>query len=125
MLKQKDINILKDQLLDRKNHLIEETISSKDIIKELLNEKSYDDMDYAEISTDSHNLNILRDKQLQEIIEIDIALKKIQDGTYGTCEMCDEQIGLKRLRIKPHARFCIDCRPEYERSLKSSGSLMK
>lgn len=118
MLKEKEIESLKQQLIDRKKQLLEETISSQNIIKELLNESSYDEMDYAEISSDSYNLNILRDKQLEEIKEIDIALKKIKDGTYGTCEMCDEQIGIKRLKIKPHARFCIDCRPEYERSLK-------
>ncbi|RXJ60950.1 hypothetical protein CRV04_02595 [Candidatus Marinarcus aquaticus] len=80
-------------------------------------------MDYAEISTDSHNLRLLREKQLQELTEIDIALKKIEDKTYGICEMCDEQIGIKRLKIKPHAKFCIHCRPLYEKSIKKELSV--
>ncbi|WP_258238697.1 TraR/DksA C4-type zinc finger protein [Arcobacter sp. F2176] len=33
--------------------------------------------------------------------------------------MCDEPVGIKRLRAKPHARFCIYCRPIYEKEQKS------
>lgn len=118
MLKDKDIENLKNQLLDKKAKLLEETNTSQDIIEALLSETSYDEMDYAEISTDSYNLRLLREKQLQELVEIDIALNKIANKTYGACEMCDEQIGIKRLKIKPHAKFCIHCRPAYEKSMK-------
>ncbi len=118
MLKERDIQLLKEQLLKRKEELLEQVNSSKTIIKELLSETTYDEMDYAEVSSDSYNLSLVREKQLQELTEVDIALKKIADSTYGACEMCDEQIGIKRLRVKPHARFCVECRPVYEESLK-------
>lgn len=38
------------------------------------------------------------------------ALKKIQDGTYGTCQDCGQLISEIRLRAKPHAYYCIDCK---------------
>lgn len=119
MLKDKEIESLKIKLLEKKEQLLNEVNSSQNIIKELLSETTYDDIDYAEISSDTHNLNSLRNKQLQELREIDIALKKIDDKTYGICEMCDEKIGVKRLNAKPHARFCVVCRPIYEKSLNN------
>ncbi len=117
-LSQKHIENLKQQLLERKEKLLLEVTSSQTLIKDLLNETSYDDLDYAEISSDSFNMNTLRNKQLDELKDIDIVLKKIQNNTYGICDMYDEDIGLQRLKAKPHARFCVDCRPIYEESLK-------
>lgn len=118
MLSKKQIEKLKEQLLQRKESLLFEVTSSQTLIKELLKETSYDELDYAEISSDSFNISALRNKQLEELKDIDIALQKIKDKTYGICDMCDEEIGLQRLKAKPHARFCVDCRPVYEESLK-------
>ena len=117
MLKEKQIEILKNQLEEKRRYLLNETSTSKTIIKELLLEPSYDDIDYAEVSNDSYSLNILRDKQVHDLKEIELALKKIEQNCYGICEMCDDKIGIKRLRVKPHARFCVECREEYERNL--------
>jgi len=117
MLKETQIEMLKNLLLDKKKQLLNETTSSQTIIKELLSEPSYDELDYAEVSSDSHNLNILRNKQLQDIEEINLALSKIENKTYGICEMCDDGIGIKRLKVKPHARFCVECREAYEKDL--------
>jgi RNA polymerase-binding protein DksA len=44
----------------------------------------------------------------QTLDDIDLALKKIEDGTYGTCEVCGKPIGADRLAAIPWARFCID-----------------
>lgn len=118
MISEKNLESLKEQLLTRKKQLLTDVSSSKDVIEGLLSETTYDEADYAEVSSDSYNLNILRDKQIEELKEIDIALKKIEDKTYGVCEMCDENIGVKRLKAKPHARFCVDCRPVYEKSME-------
>jgi len=118
MLKQKSVMMLKEQLLQRKNQLLLETTSSKELINELLSETANDELDYAEISSDSFNISTLRNKQLEELEEINIALAKIKNNTYGICEMCDDDIELQRLKIKPHARFCVECRPIYEKSLQ-------
>ncbi len=41
--------------------------------------------------------------------EIEAALKRIEDGTYGKCERCGEDIPAARLDIVPHARLCVKC----------------
>lgn len=120
MLRQSNIDMLQKELLERKEELLLETNSSKELINELMSESASDDFDFAEISSDSFNMTTLRNKQMEELKDINLALKKIEDGTYGVCDMCDENIGLQRLKIKPHARFCIHCRPIYEKSLKEN-----
>ncbi len=117
MLKENQRKTLKNLLFEKKEQLLSEATLGQNIIEELRREDSSDELDYAEISSDSHNLSILRDKQLQDLKEIEFALTKIESNTYGICEMCDEDIEIKRLKIKPHARFCVECREVYERSL--------
>jgi len=47
--------------------------------------------------------------------EIDIALAKIEKGTYGICELCGREIGEKRLKHIPYARYCIECQKKQDR----------
>ena len=47
---------------------------------------------------------------------IEDALDRIATGTYGRCETCDEWIVRERLKAMPHARNCIDCQRQEERS---------
>jgi RNA polymerase-binding protein DksA len=44
----------------------------------------------------------------QTLADIDAALRKIEEGSYGTCEVCGEPIGAERLSAIPWARLCID-----------------
>jgi DnaK suppressor protein len=44
----------------------------------------------------------------QTLQEIDAALVRIEDGTYGMCQLCGKPIGAGRLRALPWARLCID-----------------
>ena len=44
----------------------------------------------------------------QTLSDIELALSKIEDGTYGTCEVCGKPIGAERLAAIPWARLCID-----------------
>ena len=47
--------------------------------------------------------------------EIDSALKRIDDGTYGRCTSCDKEIPAERLEARPWATLCIGCQRERER----------
>ena len=49
------------------------------------------------------------------LAEIDAALKRIEDGTYGTCTNCGKEIPEERLEARPWATLCIDCQRERER----------
>ena len=77
-----------------------------------------DDGDYAAASMDSGRDYQIYLNQKQELAEIEEALKRIEEGTYGICEMCDEPIQEERLKIKPYAKYCIICREIIEKEGK-------
>jgi DnaK suppressor protein len=49
--------------------------------------------------------------------EIEGALAKMEQGTYGLCESCGTEIGAARLQAVPWARYCIDCQEKLEQGL--------
>jgi DnaK suppressor protein len=51
--------------------------------------------------------------------DVQIALRKLEDGGFGDCERCGEPIGEKRLEALPFARCCIDCQRRLERDEKA------
>lgn len=53
--------------------------------------------------------NALRVHEEHELKDIDDALKKIQDGSYGKCEFCGNDIDIERLKAIPSVKLCIDC----------------
>jgi len=59
-------------------------------------------------------IRILQDSDA-ELCDINLALEKIEGGTYGLCENCSGEIPRKRLKALPFARLCIACKQEEER----------
>ena len=57
----------------------------------------------------------IRDRELVKLRRIDMALERVSDGTYGHCDECEEEIGLKRLENQPWAELCIVHAEEKER----------
>jgi DnaK suppressor protein len=51
-----------------------------------------------------------RDRERKLLKKIEIALQKLDEGEYGYCESCGEEIGLQRLEVRPTATLCIDCK---------------
>ena len=49
--------------------------------------------------------------------EIDDALKRIEQGTFGACQSCKKKIPVARLKAKPHAKYCIECQKLQEKGL--------
>jgi len=56
----------------------------------------------------------IKDRERKLISKILEAIKKISDGSYGVCESCGEQIGIKRLQARPVTSLCINCKSEME-----------
>jgi DnaK suppressor protein len=77
-----------------------------------------DEGDYAAVSSENMVDSAIESNQKTELMEIELALGKIAAHTYGICEMCEEPIGFSRLKVKPHARYCIDCREISEKNNK-------
>ncbi len=57
----------------------------------------------------------LRGRERHLVNKIEVALRKIEEGTYGTCEECEEQISIKRLEARPEAPLCIQCKEAQEK----------
>jgi RNA polymerase-binding transcription factor DksA len=52
-----------------------------------------------------------------ELADVELALRRLDDGTYGTCEACGRVIGDSRLEAKPEARLCLDDQARAEREV--------
>jgi RNA polymerase-binding transcription factor DksA len=62
------------------------------------------------------SVNILRECLLQSREDINSALARICEGTYGNCIGCGNEIDLRRLEVVPWAKFCIECKEESDQS---------
>jgi len=63
----------------------------------------------------------IRDRERRLLTKIDEAIARIDDGSYGVCEDCGEEIGQKRLEARPVTTLCIDCKTLQETREKSVG----
>lgn len=108
------IDELKAILLERKDNILANIHNSRSNIDQLKDQDINDDLDYAELVSDSFTEGMIANHQLEELNQIEDALKKIEAGTYGICDMCGVTIPLGRLKAKPFAKFCTECRTVYE-----------
>lgn len=101
-----------EALLQTNKTKIEATLRSIDNEHASLSDMDLnDDADFAAASRDYSTDIHIKKQQLEELAQINYILNKILKGEYtGLCEMCDAEITMKRLRVKPHAKYCIDCR---------------
>lgn len=115
---EKELQHFKKLLQDRRTQ-IEQNLD--DVQKEsegLRDSGASDEIDIASINTDQLIEQSISNQQKLELSEIDRALSKIFNKTYGICEMCEEDIDPARLEVKPHARYCILCREIVEKTSK-------
>ena len=108
------IDELKIILLARKENILANINSSRANIDELKNQEINDDLDYAELVSDSFTEGMIANHQVEELRQIEESIIKISKGTYGICDMCGVVIPLGRLKAKPFAKFCTECRTVYE-----------
>jgi RNA polymerase-binding protein DksA len=81
-------------------------------------EESAFDNHLADTATETYDRELdysLEENSEHVLAEIDAALKRIEDGTYGICTNRGEQIPVERLEARPYATLCIDCQRERER----------
>ena len=114
MANKTQIDELKAILLERKENILSHVNSSRENIDQLKEQDINDDLDYAELVSDSFIEGMITNHKLDELKQIEEALKKITLGTYGICDMCGINIPLGRLKAKPFAKFCTECRTVYE-----------
>jgi DnaK suppressor protein len=71
--------------------------------------------DHATATFDREMASTLEDNSTHVLTEIDAALARIENGTFGICGRCGNPIGQERLDALPWATLCIDCKRKQER----------
>lgn len=119
---QKDLSEFKKIILKRKDEILEGIKHiSEDTLKKSQKDASGDISGYtyhmADVATDSYDREFslgLATNERETLYELDDALKKIEDGTFGVCEECKVLITNVRLKAVPFARLCVRCQEKRE-----------
>ena len=106
-----------EEILRSRKEQIEKNINEVEHeLNQLQDMELNDEGDYAAASNENLAESAIGMQQDLELHEIEDALIRIKDGSYGICEMCEEPIGIHRLKVKAHAKYCIDCREIVEKN---------
>ena len=89
--------------------------SGDDSVAELSHNKQHPADSGSETFEREKDFSILEQVEA-ELRDVEIALRHLDDGTYGSCEACGEAIGDERLEAVPAARFCIGHQQQAERT---------
>ncbi len=120
-MKKRDIERFKKLLLEQREQL------QGNAKRTLSGDIHVDPDDFPdEIDTASSEINLqftgrLREREQGLLAKIDAALAKIAEGEYGECISCGEDIGVKRLKARPVAELCIDCKSDQEKIERRTG----
>ncbi|UCG38469.1 MAG: RNA polymerase-binding protein DksA [bacterium] len=116
-MNEKELQYLTEKLKAWKEELVSEATRTVDGMTE---EKAQfaDPTDRASMETDRNFLLRIRDRERRLITKIDRALERIEDGTFGLCDDCGEEIDFKRLEARPVATLCIECKTLQEEEEK-------
>ncbi len=118
MLTKEELAEFQNKLLDRRVQIEKNLTGTTLELEGMRDLELNDEGDYAAASAETIVDSAILVQQRKELNEIELALDKIKEGTYGICEMCEEPIGRPRLEVKNFARFCITCREINEKETK-------
>jgi len=112
----KAIMALKEELLEDIKHISEDTLKKSQ--KDASGDISGYTYHMADVATDTYDREFslgLASNERKVLYELEDALKKIEEGTFGICEDCKCLITKTRLKAIPHARLCVKCQEKKER----------
>ena len=113
-MKKKDLDQLKELLEGEKRRITRHLEDLSDTSVADIDTPSGDSVDIASLEINQNSLVKVGKRELNHLKKIEVALKKMEDGTYGECENCGEQIAVARLLARPVAQLCIDCKTAQE-----------
>ena len=122
-LNKKDLTEYKKLITKRKNEIMDAIDRiSEDTLKKSQKDASGDISGYtfhmADVATDNYDREFslgLASNDRQSLYELDDALKRIEEGTFGVCEECKSSLTKARLKALPHARLCLNCQQKREK----------
>ncbi len=119
-MKKKDLNQLKNILIQQLRDLLGRSDCSLDELDVADNNLS-DLLDRASQISEREFSHHLCSREKLYMRRIERSLQDIEEGVYGLCEQCGEDISVKRLKARPTARYCIDCKTQLEKTEKLTG----
>ncbi|MEJ2695753.1 MAG: RNA polymerase-binding protein DksA [Candidatus Sulfobium sp.] len=118
--REKHIQKIKVKLLKQRESLLNEAESA---LNELPGQMIFPDLgDQATAETDRSFMLRLRGREQRLLKKIDEAVERIENGSFGICDDCGEEIDIKRLEARPVTTMCIECKTlqEEEEKLRES-----
>ena len=119
-MKKEDIEYFKELL----SHRLEDLLSrADDTVTGMTTPKENfpDPTDRASLEEDRNFMLRIRDRESKLIKKIKKALARIEDGTFGVCESCGEDISIERMKARPVTSQCIECKSKEEALEKALG----
>jgi len=113
-MKKKELDNLKKVLEEEKRRILHHLQEISETSVSDLETPSGDSVDIASLEINQNSLAKIGKREQNHLKKIDVALQKMNDGTFGECESCGEQISVARLMARPVAQLCIDCKTEQE-----------
>ena len=118
-MNKRDMKKFKNLLVAEQEHLTKgiRTIGD-DTLQAAASERGSDLTSFAEAGTDNNDRETalrVASGESQMLGDVQEALQRIDDGTYGICIGCDEAIPVKRLEVFPAAKRCVDCKTRFEK----------
>jgi len=122
-LSKKELNDYKKIILKRKEAVLDDIQHiTDDTLKKSQKEASGDISGYtyhmADVATDNYDREFslgLASNERRSLYELDDALKRIEDGSFGFCDECKGPIPKARLKAVPYTRLCVKCQEKKEK----------
>ena len=113
MLSKKKQDYFRKLLTEKLDGLLEEAIKT---VSEMTDQRENfpDPTDRASLESDRNFELRIRDRERRLIKKIRDALERIEEGTFGICDACGENISEKRLEARPVTTLCIECKKRQE-----------
>lgn len=120
-LKKKDLKRFREVLLTRRREILR---NAQRTLREDMTLDTDDLADEMDLSSSEYLQSFtfrLRGREKTFLAKIDHALERIENGSFGLCEQCEEPISIKRLEARLETTLCIRCKEDQERQEKAYG----
>jgi DnaK suppressor protein len=120
-MKSEKVDHFRHMLTQKINELLDEAGKTVSEMTSGVKENYPDPNDRASLESDRNFELRIRDRERKLIIKMQEAIKRIDDGVFGVCEVCGGPISEKRLMARPVTTLCIDCKMKQEKMEKLKG----
>jgi DnaK suppressor protein len=114
-MNEQDLEVIKQNLIKQRQELLDE-VQAKYAASREIGQSNVPDL--ADVSSNAYNREMLlnlSEAHHRQMQDIDAALVRFDDGEYGICVGCGEDISPRRMEVRPFSRYCIECKTDIEK----------